>query len=84
MNLQIILEKQVKKAVNNIYAVELPSVEFQATRREFSGDITVVVFAMLRYVKGNPQVIGDSIGKYLEEHVDEVVGFNVVKGFLNL
>ena len=84
MTLQKILDNQVKKAVAAIFSIDLQSVEFQATRKEFSGDLTVVVFPMLRFIKGNPQVIGESIGRYLQDHVDEVVGYNVVKGFLNL
>ena len=52
MNLQDTLSKHVKQAINLIYSAELESVEFQATRKEFAGDITVVVFPMLRVVKG--------------------------------
>ncbi|NNE33350.1 MAG: arginine--tRNA ligase [Winogradskyella sp.] len=84
MNLHNTLEKHVKDAVKSLFQAELKSVEFQATRKEFAGDITVVVFPMLRIVKGNPAVIGERIGQYLQEHVDLVKGFNVVKGFLNI
>ncbi|PNQ73443.1 arginine--tRNA ligase [Hanstruepera neustonica] len=84
MNLQETLLESVKQAVKDIYNVELSTVEFQATRREFPGDITVVVFSMLREVKGNPVQIGEKIGEHLTEHVDLVKGFNVVKGFLNI
>ena len=84
MSLQDILSKHIKQALASIYSAELLTVEFQATRKEFAGDITVVVFPMLRIVKGNPVVIGESIGAYLVEHVDEVISYNVVKGFLNI
>jgi len=84
MSLQNILEQQVKQAVKTIFDADLESVEFQATRKEFAGDITVVVFPMLRVVKGNPVTIGESIGEYLVEHVADVKAFNVVKGFLNI
>jgi arginyl-tRNA synthetase len=84
MSLQDILSNHIKQAIASIYNAELLSVEFQATRKEFVGDITIVVFPMLRVIKGNPVVIGESIGSYLQEQVDEVIGFNVVKGFLNL
>ena len=84
MNLQEILLNQVKQAVSVVYKVTIDAVEFQATRKEFAGDITVVVFPMLRFIKGNPVQIGDNIGAYLVEYVDEVKGFNVVKGFLNI
>lgn len=84
MNLQNVLTQNVLKAVAEIYQVGLPGVEFQPTRKDFEGDITVVVFPMLRFVEGNPTEIGGQIGKYLHENVPEIAKFNVVKGFLNL
>lgn len=84
MNLQNTLELKVKAAIKSLFDADLPSVEFQATRKEFAGDITVVVFPMLRVVKGNPAIIGEQIGGYLVDNVSLVKGFNVVKGFLNL
>ena len=84
MSIQDTLSLKVKEAFKAIYKVELPSVEFQATRKEFEGDITVVVFPMLRIVKGNPVQIGESLGQYLVDNVSEVDAFNVVKGFLNV
>ncbi len=84
MKLQETLELQVKAAIKALFESELESVEFQATRKEFAGDITVVVFPMLRVVKGNPAVIGEQVGQYLLDNMDLVNGFNVVKGFLNI
>ena len=78
------LELAVKKGFQEIYNKNIESVEFQATRKDFEGDITIVVFAFLRHVKGNPVEIGTKIGEYLKENVTEVADFNVVKGFLNL
>ncbi|SIQ28098.1 arginine--tRNA ligase [Maribacter ulvicola] len=84
MNIQEVLSDKVKEAVKSIFDKELPIVEFQPTRKDFEGDITIVVFPMLRVVKGNPVQIGEQIGAYLEAHVDAVAGFNVIKGFLNI
>lgn len=84
MKIQDALEKKVKEAISHIYDVELPVVEFQPTRKDFEGDITVVVFPMLRYVKGNPVQIGQQVGSFLEKELEMVTSFNVVKGFLNL
>lgn len=84
MNLQNTLLESVKQAVKARYKVVLEAVEFQATRKEFPGDITVVIFPMLRFVKGNPVQIGETIGAYLVDNVDEVKAFNIVKGFLNI
>lgn len=84
MSLEQILVKRVKDAVKSIYDADLPAVELQPTRKDFEGDITVVVFPMLRYAKGRPEQVGERIGQYLKDHVEEVSGFNVIKGFLNL
>ena len=84
MNIQNTIETKVKEGFLALYNIEIPSVEFQATRKEFEGDITVVVFPLLRYKKGNPVQIGEDLGRYLVENVTEITNFNVVKGFLNL
>ena len=84
MSLQLTLTQAVKQAFNTVYKANLETVEFQATRKEFAGDITIVVFPMLRVVKGNPVRIGEAIGAFLVENVEEVKAFNVVKGFLNV
>ncbi|MFD2543612.1 arginine--tRNA ligase [Lacinutrix gracilariae] len=84
MSLQNTLSNTIKQAVTSIYNVTLETIEFQATRKEFAGDITVVVFPMLRAIKGNPMQIGEAIGNYLVENVEDVKAFNVVKGFLNI
>lgn len=84
MSLQNTLSSQVKQAVLSVFNVSLETVEFQATRKEFDGDVTIVIFPMLRVIKGNPVQIGETIGNYLVENVEEVKAFNVVKGFLNV
>ena len=84
MNIQSLIETKVKEGFLALYDVEIPSVEFQATRKDFEGDITVVVFPLLRYKKGNPVQIGEDLGKFLVENINEITSYNVVKGFLNL
>src|SRR6056297_47246 len=84
MSLQNDLTQKVIEAVKQLYEVELPTVEFQPTRKDFEGDITVVVFPMLRQIKGNPVQIGTKIGEYLVANVEEVAKCNVVQGFLNI
>lgn len=84
MNIQEVLTQKVKEAIASVYNVTLPMVEFQPTRKDFAGDITAVIFPMLRYVKGNPVKIGEEIGQYLKNEVPEVEDYNVVKGFLNI
>ena len=82
--MQHILEIAIKKGVKELFNTTIESVEFQATKKDFEGDITIVVFALLRFIKGNPVEIGTKIGEYLKTTVTEVSDFNVVKGFLNL
>jgi len=84
MSIQNTIETKVKEGFLALYNIEIPTVEFQATRKEFEGDITVVVFPLLRYKKGNPVAIGEDLGKYLVENITEITNYNVVKGFLNL
>lgn len=84
MILQQILTEKIQKAVQDLFDVTLEKVEFQATRREFEGDITVVIFPLLKMVKSNPVELGNKIGEYLVQNVTEVSRFNVVSGFLNI
>ena len=64
--------------------VEVNDFEFQHTRKEFEGNITLVVFGLLRHIKANPVALGEEIGAYLVATLPHVRAFNVVKGFLNL
>jgi arginyl-tRNA synthetase len=84
MPLVQILTPQIQKAVQVLFDVSIDKVEFQATRKDFEGDITVVIFPLLKVMKGNPVEIGNKIGTYLTENVEEVTRFNTVAGFLNL
>ena len=84
MSLQLLLTPYIQDAVQSLFQTTLEKVEFQATRREFEGDITVVVFPLLKQIKGNPVEIGTKIGTFLVENVPVVAKFNVVQGFLNI
>ncbi len=84
MSIQQTLKSAVQQAFESIYKTSIDTVEFQATRKDFDGDITIVVFPFLRVIKGNPVEIATSLGTYLKEQVSTVKDFNVVKGFLNL
>ncbi len=84
MNILKTIEKGAKEAIKSIYNIDVASIEFQATRKDFEGDTTIVIFALLRTIKGNPVEIGTKIGEYLKENIIEITDFNVVKGFLNL
>lgn len=84
MNVAKILNEPIKQAVLNVFEITVEKIEFQATRRDFEGDITVVIFPLLKLIKGNPIEIGNKIGAYLVENVAVVEKFNVVSGFLNI
>ena len=84
MTLTEILVPHIKKAVMVLFECSLEKVEFQNTRKDFEGDITIVIFPLLKIIKGNPVEIGTKIGNYLLESVTEVEKFNVVAGFLNI
>ena len=84
MNIEQILASKVKEAVKKHYEVEPENIEFQPTRKDFEGDITLVVFPMLKQVKTNPAQLAENIGKYLEAEVEEVAAYNVIQGFLNI
>lgn len=84
MTLQNLLQPHIFDAVSKHYNVELDKVEFQATRRDFEGDITMVIFPLLKQIKGTPVEIGTTIGNYLLQNTTIVTKFNVVQGFLNI
>lgn len=84
MTLSQILTPHIQKAALALFDVTLEKVEFQVTRREFEGDITMVIFPLLKLIKSNPVELGTKIGQYLVDNTQEVVRFNVVSGFLNI
>ena len=84
MTLPQILTPSIIKAVKVLFDITIDKVEFQTTRKEFEGDITMVIFPLLKVVKSNPVELGNKIGNYLVENLAEVSRFNVVSGFLNI
>lgn len=85
MSISKILTFQVEKAIDALFGVTVEKIELQATRKEFEGDVTMVIFPLLKVIKGsNPAELGGKIGQYLVDNTTEVEKFNVVGGFLNL
>ncbi|OYD46785.1 arginine--tRNA ligase [Sphingobacterium cellulitidis] len=82
---ELLIEKTVQ-AVSALYGAEIPASQLalQETRKEFEGQITLVVFPVTRFSKKSPEVTGNEIGTYLKENIQEIADFNVIKGFLNL
>ena len=69
MSLSNILTPSIEKAIQTLFDVTIDKVEFQTTRKEFEGDITMVIFPLLKLVKSNPVELGNKIGKYLVENI---------------
>jgi arginyl-tRNA synthetase len=83
-DLQNRLSELVEQFVFEQYKVRLSKVDFVPTKKEFEGDITIVLFSMLKEVKADLAVLAALIGEHLSTHCDEVEDYSVVKGFLNL
>ena len=81
-----ILTDKVKEAILSLYNhdVDEKQIQLQNTGKDFTGDITLVVFPFLGFSKKKPEETGEEIGNYLRENVKEISGFNTIKGFLNL
>jgi arginyl-tRNA synthetase len=81
-----IIQQGVVRAFLDLYQKELPAdqVQVQATRKEFEGDYTVVVFPLVKLAGKRPDEVAQELGHYLVERVEELSAFNVIKGFLNL
>lgn len=81
------IQNAVKDCLKTVYGADIDAgqVQVQQTRSEFEGQLTVVVFPLLRATKKSPEQSGEEIGAYLKDNMKGVVdGYNVVKGFLNL
>ena len=83
-SLEHVLSQSVTNFLTDKFGLLDPPLEFQATRKDFEGDITFVLFPLLKLTHQNPAVLGAEIGAFLEEHSPEVSNYNVVSGFLNL
>ncbi len=86
MSIESILSQATAQAVNDLYGtvVAPQSIVPQATRKEFEGNLTIVVFPFLRASHKAPDATAQEIGDYLAAHCDAVEKFNVIKGFLNI
>ena len=78
-----ILTKQIAEILDEIYGDNIYDIQFQKTRKEFEGDITLVVFPFTRFSKKSPEITAKEIGERLIK-LPEIKSFNVIKGFLNL
>lgn len=84
------IEQQIittaQQAVKSLYGQEVPEkmVQLQKTKREFEGNLTLVVFPFLKISRKKPEDTAQDLGEYIKQNCDAIADFNVVKGFLNL
>ena len=83
--MESVLIEKVIEGINQLYGTEIEAkqVQVQKTRKDFVGDLTVVVFPFLKASKKGPEQTAEDLGSFIKENVDEVIDYNVVKGFLN-
>ena len=81
--IETILHKKINEILINLYGDNDYSIQFQSTRKEFEGDITLVVFPFTRFSKLSPEITAKKIGELLAK-LDLIDSFSVIKGFLNL
>ncbi|MCI0522679.1 MAG: arginine--tRNA ligase [Bacteroidales bacterium] len=81
-----LLRKGVREAVRVLYGAELEEglLQIQKTRKEFAGDLTIVVFPLTRISRKSPELTAMEIGEFLTANIDAVSVYNVIKGFLNV
>ena len=86
MNIESVLTNGVKAAVEELYGATVSDgqIQIQKTKKEFEGNLTVVIFPFVKMARKSPEEVGKEIGNYLMGHSDCVSNFNVIKGFLNL
>ncbi len=78
------VQESIIKIVHDLYNIDQPTVSFQKTRKEFEGDITLVVFPFVKMARKKPEQVAEELGEQLKSKLDIVTGYNVVKGFLNI
>ena len=84
MRLVYQIQQNVQKFAKDHHGTQIDTVEIQPTKKDHDGDITVVVFPLLRFIKSNPVDLADALGVYLQGHINEIKAYHVIQGFLNL
>lgn len=86
MTISQLLEKNITEAVSKLYGqtIESGQLQIQPTKKEFTGDFTLIVFPLTRLTRKKPEETGEEIGLWLVENTEIVKSHNVIKGFLNL
>ena len=84
MKINSVLKSELSKYLKLKYNLDFNDFEIQQTRKDFEGDLTIVIFPLLKYIKQNPVNLGKELGTFILNNSIHVTGFNVIQGFLNL
>lgn len=86
MTINQLLEQKLSAAIEALYGQQPVGqpLQLQPTRKEFTGDFTVIVFPLTRLSRKKPEDTGEEIGQWLVANTPEIKAYNVIKGFLNL
>ena len=86
MTPELFIASKASEAIKALYNadIEPSALQVSVTRKEFTGDFTLVVFPLLRLSRSTPENTGNAIGEWLKANVPEISEYNCVKGFLNL
>lgn len=86
MDIELALAEELKNALHELYQIDIQADAslVQPTRKEFEGDLTIVVFPYVKLARKAPDMVAKEIGDRLCERMDALTGYNVVKGYLNL
>ena len=84
MRLVDLIQQNVQKYAIDHYGTQIDAVEIQPTKKGHDGDLTVVVFPLLRFIKSKPADLANALGTYLENQILEIKAYRVIQGFLNL
>lgn len=83
--IDLLLQESIKKALVSLYniEVELKDITLYTTKKEFEGDFTLVVFPFVKQARKSPEQTAKEIGDYVVGDCEDIIGYNVIKGFLN-
>ena len=84
MNINTILKAELSRFLSSKYNIDFHNIEIQLTRKDFEGDVTVLIFPLVKLIKKSPAEIGNEIGIFLVNGSKYVESYNLIQGFVNL
>ncbi|MBT5012511.1 MAG: arginine--tRNA ligase [Flavobacteriaceae bacterium] len=84
MDINTILKTELSQFLNSKYNIDFKNIEIQLTKKNFEGDITIVIFPLVKLLRKSPKYIGNEIGVYLINNSKYVESYNLIQGFVNL